>query len=200
VISPAVCAQLSADIYGGKDFGKMWTIGGVVIGLKRVDGFDVLALRGSLTVEDWMRDFEVLPVWHSGLGFVHGGFLEDMDEVYATVSAVVGPNVVTTGHSLGGARARILAAMFAVAGKPVSMVCVFGSPKPGFENLARVIQKSGTVHLSYRNRRDVVPLVPMAPWWAHPEDWTVCDAAPSADNLEALRDHSSALYVQALNK
>lgn len=200
MIAPLVLAQLSHQIYDSLDgFAKSWTIDSVVVALARIDDIDVVVLRGSATVEDWMRDAEALPVWHADLGFCHGGFLVGMDAVFASVRAAVGPKVVITGHSLGGARARILAAMFAVADIPAAMVCTFGSPKPGFENLARVIQKSGTIHLSYRNRRDVVPLVPMAPWWSHPEDWTACDSAPTADNLEALRDHSSALYVQALS-
>lgn len=199
MIAPLALAKLSHQIYDSLDgFAKSWTIEGVVVALARVDDVDVIVLRGSATAEDWMRDAGALPVWHAGLGFCHGGFLVGMDAVFAAVRAVVGPKVVITGHSLGGARARILAAMFAVNGVAVDTLCVFGCPRPGFANLARVIQKSGMRHLSYRNRNDVVPLAPLLPWWEHSEDWTAVSAAPAQSNLEALRDHSSALYVQAL--
>jgi pimeloyl-ACP methyl ester carboxylesterase len=130
---------------------------------------------------------------------VHGGFLAGMDDALAAVkAAAIGP-VTITGHSLGGARARIAAAKMLVRRLPVVKVVTFGSPKPAFGNLARVIQKSGVEHVSYRNRNDPVPLVPMVlPFWQHTEGWTVVDGAPDADELDALRDHSIARYIGAM--
>jgi hypothetical protein len=203
VIAAGVLAGLCNDLYAGADgFVQVWTQDDVVVGLARVDGADVLVLRGSMTAEDWLRDFEAVPEWHPQLGYCHSGFLRGMDDVFASARAIVGPAVAITGHSLGGARARILAGLFAVNGLPVAQLCTFGAPKPAFVNLARIIQKSGMVHSSYRNRRDVVPTVPLTVWpffeFVHSEDWTACDAAPEATNLEPLRDHSCALYVKAL--
>lgn len=199
--TPFKLAQLSHAIYDPLgEFDQLWTIKGVVIALAKVDDVDVLVLRGSATAEDWMRDAGAFPQWHSDIGFCHAGFLIGMDEVFATVRAVVGPKVVITGHSLGGARARILAALFVVNKVPVQMVCVFGSPKPGFANIGRVLAKGGVEHLSHRNRNDVVPLTPgVLPFWQHTEDWIAVDAAPAVSNLEPLRDHSSELYVKALS-
>lgn len=200
IATPLQLATLSNAIYSSlAGFDMSWEQDGVVVGLVRAEETDVLVLRGSLTAEDWIRDAEALPVWHDKLGFVHAGFLAGMDAVFQEVATVVRPNIAVTGHSLGGARARILAAMFAVNGISVDMLCVFGSPKPAFVNLARVIQKSGMLHQSYRNRNDVVPMVPgMLPLWQHTEDWISLDAAPDVGNLEPLRDHSCALYVAAL--
>ena len=196
----ALCQSLYA---GDTGFANIWTFDDVVVGHARVGDVDVLVLRGSVTAGDWLRDFEAMPVWHDKLGFVHAGFVAGMDDVFAEVLPFCqGAKVAITGHSLGGARARILAAMFAVNGLAVDQLCVFGSPKPAFVNLARIIQKSGMTHASYRNRRDVVPTVPLtiAPFFdfVHTDDWTPCDAAPEASNLEPLRDHSCALYVEAL--
>ncbi len=201
MISAVNLAILCNALYTGEMQPK-WTCDGVVIGLATINGADVLVLRGSVTAGDWLRDFAAVPVWHDKLGFVHAGFAVGMDDAFAEVRAAVGPRVVITGHSLGGARARILAALFAVHGIAVEQLCVFGCPKPAFVNLSRIIAKSGMQHDSYRNRNDVVPTVPLtlAPFldFVHTEGWTVCDAAPTDTDLTPLRDHECALYIKAL--
>jgi hypothetical protein len=202
-LAPFALAKLSARIYASAaGWLHYWSYDDVIVGHTQMDGSDVLVLRGSATTEDWMRDCEAIPAWHPQLGFCHAGFLAGMDEVFAEVRAVVGPQVAITGHSLGAARARILAALFACNQLPVDQLCVFGSPKPAFVNLARIIRKSGMAHASYRNRNDVVPTVPLtvAPFldFVHTEDWTPLDAAPADTNLEPLRDHNIDLYVQGL--
>lgn len=200
MVSHLMMAEACENLYSrALGWDNYWVVGGVVIAHQRIDDTDLLVLRGSLTTEDWIRDALAVPVWHDQLGFVHAGFSEDMGDVYATVSKVAGPKVAVTGHSLGGARARILAALFAVNGKPADELVTFGSPKPGFTNLARVVQKSGTRHCSYRNRNDIVPTLAMLPYWEHTEPWTALNAAPAEDDLAPLRDHSIALYRTALS-
>lgn len=194
-------ATLCNDIYAGQNgFDHYWVGDDVVVGLKVVDGANVIVLRGSVTTEDWMRDGAAVPVWHAGLGFLHAGFASGMDNVFTEICKVLDDKPIEiTGHSLGGARARILTGLFAVNKIQVQQLCTFGSPKPAFINLARVIEKAGILHSSYRNRRDVVPTLPLfLPMWQHTEPWHVVDAAPAEDNLQALRDHSCALYVKAL--
>jgi len=198
IVTPLLLAQLSNAIYDSFDgFDQHWSIDDVVIARKRVGDTDVLVLRGSLTAEDWLRDAEAVPVLHPQLGLVHSGFLAGMDEVFAAVRGT-GRKVAITGHSLGGARARILAGLFTCAGLPVETLCVFGSPKPGFAQLARIIQQSGMAHTSYRNREDIVPTLPGVLDWQHTEPWIALDAAPADDCLESLRDHSCGLYAEAL--
>jgi len=183
-------------------FDKTFEVGCVVFGHAKVGDVDVLALRGSENADDWFHDLTFIPEWHRQLGFVHAGFLHDMDDVFAAVRGIVGSKVIITGHSLGGARARILAALFAYNGVPVDTVCVFGSPKPAFTNLARIIQKSSIKHLSFRNRNDIVPCMPLTiePFldFVHTEDWMPISAAPAETNLEPLRDHGIDLYAQGL--
>lgn len=197
-------AELSALIYADTtSWLNYWQTNDVVIGHVKEGDIDILVLRGSVTAKDWMLDASAVPVWHEQLGFVHAGFLAGIDDVFAEVRNVVGQKVAITGHSLGGARARILAALFAVNGPGrVVQLCTFGSPKPAFVNLARIIQKAIPNHSSYRNRNDIVPTVPLSfpPFldFVHTEDWIALDAAPAEDDLQALRDHSSALYVKAL--
>jgi len=203
MITHIQCAQESARIYTDRtNWAHYWTFDDVIVGHQVIDGDDLIALRGSADTEDWVRDAAAIPEWHHDLGFVHAGFLAGMDDVFAEVRAAVGPKLAITGHSLGGARARILAGLFACNGISVDTLTVFGSPKPAFVNLSRIIQKSGMQHTSYRNRNDIVPTLPLTipPCgdFVHTEDWTPLNAAPAIMNLEPLRDHSIDLYVRAM--
>lgn len=196
------CAQLSSAIYdAGGTWANRWDVRGIVCGHVHEDGVDVLVFRGSVTVEDWMDNADAWPRWDRELGFVHRGFLDGMDDLLAQAipALTAGSPIAVTGHSLGGARARIAAAKLLVRKFPVARLVTFGSPKPAFANLSRVIQKSGIDHCSYRNCNDPVPLVPgILPEWQHPEPWRPLAAHPAQDDLHPLRDHFIERYVQAL--
>lgn len=203
MIEAAVLAQLCADVYTEtpKTFLHVWNFGGTVAAHEKIGDTDVVVFRGSLTPQDWVRNLEVFPVWDSRIGFVHGGFLTGVNDVLIAMSLLVGPKVVVTGHSLGGARARILAALLAYHTIPALQCCVFGSPRPGFANMRRVLEKSGTLLQSYRNREDPVPLVPfMGGLYEHTDQWVSLDAPAAPDDLEPLRDHHMVHYMEGLGK
>lgn len=197
--APGILAQLCADLYDETkitSWANHWELDDVHVGHAVIGDTDVLVLRGSVDATDWIRDCEAVPQWHKDLGFLHSGFAAGMDDVLEeTRDALKGKELVITGHSLGGARARILAGLRVINSPGVAQVTVFGSPKPGFINLSRVIQKSGMIHTSWRNRNDVVPLVPgILPWWSHPEPWGCVNVAPAVNAFDPLRDHSIKLY------
>lgn len=201
MIAHHALAQLCADLYqddpADPKWAHRWDMDGIVLGHAILEGEDVIVFRGSLTALDWLRDVEGWPTFHERLGFVHAGFIRFMDAILGATSAVLPGPVVIIGHSLGGARARDLAALRAINGLPVTQLVTFGSPKPGFANLSRIIQKSGMIHASYRNCNDPVPLVPgILPLWEHPEPWIALNEHAAADDLEPLRDHHIGLYVR----
>jgi len=206
MIKASILAGLCCDIYDPSTKDKWlhyWDQDGgsndMHVAHTRIDDVDVLVFRGTDKLEEWLIDAEAWPCYHRQLGFLHSGFALYADAILEETSQMVGSKVVITGHSLGGARARILAAHRIITGLPVDQLCVFGSPKPGFVNWARVIQKSGMVHESFRNRNDCVPLMPgLFPFWEHSEEWGILDAAPAEDDFEALRDHSIVLYRDGL--
>ena len=201
MITPYKLAVLSDAIYdsASKAFTEVWTDNDVVCGVTYEQNAPILVLRGSIETVDFVRDAEAVPVWHESLGFVHAGFIAGMDQLFERARTYFGPEpVILTGHSLGGARARLLAALFLSAGLPVTQVTVFGSPKPGFANCARILQKSGIIHTSFRNRNDIVPELPLGSLWQHPDVYTPVSAPPADANFAPLRDHSCDLYVTAL--
>lgn len=202
MIAPLALAQLCADIYAPVPVGfdHLWNFGGTVAAHKKVGDADVIVFRGSLTPLDWIRDIEAIPVFDPRIGFVHGGFLCGVNDVLIAAALVVGPRVVITGHSLGGARARILAGLLAYNGTPATQCTVFGSPRPGFANLRRILEKSGTPLASYRNVNDPVPMVPfLGGLYEHTDQWIALDAHAPPGDLEPLRDHHCAQYIAGLS-
>ena len=200
MISALQAAQLSQLIYDTRpsDWDSLISVGEVVAGLKHIGSDSVIAFRGSVTAADWLHDAEAVPVLDPEIGYTHAGFLDDMDAALEQIVPLLYGDVVFTGHSLGGARARIATAKLAVRRLPVAQCIVFGSPKPGYAQLADILGASGAAHTSYRNRQDPVPTLAPGSTWVHPDEWTSIDAAPPGEFLSDLRDHEVALYVQGV--
>lgn len=160
-----------------------------------------IVCRGSQTADDWLRDFAAAPIW-TPLGFVHAGMWAGMDELFEAVKEVQAPTI--TGHSLGGAHARLLAGLFVLAGLPITALVTFASPRPAFPNLKRVIEKAGIPHRNYRFSRDPVPLVPfplpIMPWSHTEENWVELSGTTAPENVDPLRDHSISNYEAALSE
>jgi hypothetical protein len=179
----------------------------VVYGAKVVDGVTVIALRGSVTFRDWVRDLFAFacPVTHSRLGPVHPGFLYGMESAWADIQAHTSGPRVFIGHSLGAGRAAVLTALAALEGQaPVARV-VWGEPKSGFAPMAGLI--AGVPARSYRNgdgrHHDLVTDVPIS---FPPEDYLrsghlidIC-AVPEAAEVASLGIfawHHMPLYAAA---
>lgn len=180
---------------------------GVVYGIKVVDGIDAVIFRGSTTFLDWRRDLDTWatsPVEHPALGPLHSGFYEGMEETWRKIRARGSAQLILGGHSLGAARANILAGLARLDGVPVLRKVLFGEPKSGFPRLAGVT--SAIPGATYRNGNgifhdavtDVPYYLPLLPY-SHDRELTRVKAdPPEAHEWGFFTWHSISLYVKAL--
>jgi len=152
---------------GASDDDVYWAV-------KIVNGVSVVVFRGSTTAEDWERDAETAFWVDRDLGEVHLGFLQGMKDVWQEVGPTLKAGAwVSSGHSLGAARAQILAALGVVAACPPAAVVVLGEPRPCFAKMAGIL--AAYPNRSYRNRdsdghdlvTDLPPYLPPAFPYVH---------------------------------
>ena len=123
----------------------------------------VVAIRGTSNVENTIVDASFVMVKDEKTGIdLHQGFALSARDIYEKIKTRLHKNyrISTTGHSLGGAVAVIIAMYLDTDGYKVDKVVTFGQPK--VTNIAGS-RKYGHLKL-YRvvNPKDMVPLVPPA--------------------------------------
>lgn len=122
----------------------------------------IVTFRGSVTVEDWLRDFFGLPVEvrdHPDLGRCHAGFLDAAQSVAARVADAVGKGpFVLTGHSLGGAVAVGVAGLLVCLGIEPAAIVTFGAPRFGMMRFVAALAPYGA--RQYVRGTDLVPDLP----------------------------------------
>ena len=121
----------------------------------------IIAVRGTSNIENAMVDaaLELLPNKHTGIK-LHQGFALSADLIYNSIKADLkqGYIIDTTGHSLGGAAALILAMYVDKDGLKMGKVITFGQPK-----VTNLNGSQRFAHLDVTRivmPKDVVPLVP----------------------------------------
>ena len=121
----------------------------------------LLAVRGTSNVENAMVDvaFMLLPNEPTGIK-LHQGFAKSADFIYDRVKSQLNRDyrIDTTGHSLGGAAALILAMYLDAGGYNVGQVITFGQPK--VTNIAGSRKYSHLDVIRVVTPKDMVPLVP----------------------------------------
>ena len=122
---------------------------------------------------DWLRDISAAPHWVPGVGPVHGGFGRGGEALYGKVAPTIAgdPRLISiVGHSLGGALAQMLGALFAARqpGRKFRVVTL-GAPRVGFLNpwLGHLLRQ-GVEAVEYARAGDIVPELPMGPPFNHP--------------------------------
>ena len=190
------CAVACNLVYNNPaTFDRIIDVCGVIAGIKIKPEGTLIAFRGSDSAEDWLRDLDAIPVNHKTLGYVHAGFMDGMEEFAGAVGPIVRGPVTLTGHSLGAARAALLAAMLVLDGKPPSRVVLFGCPRPGFARLAKILS-TVTVH-SYRHLSDPVTQVPeLFDLYQPCAPLIPLTSAPAP--LDPIEDHLIAGYCRAI--
>ena len=121
----------------------------------------ILSVRGTSNVENAMVDvaFQLLPNKHTGIK-LHQGFAQSADYIYDKVKTKLKRDyrINTTGHSLGGAAALVLAMYLDASGYEVDQVITFGQPK-----VTNIQGSRAYSHLNVTRvvtPKDMVPLVP----------------------------------------
>lgn len=175
MITDRRAAELCVALYDISDFTKPNPIfaviddgsdDGVVWAIAHEADCDVIALRGSVTPGDWARDTFATPyIGHRrDLGPVHHGFYLGLDNAWDDMKCHLRPGmpVATIGHSLGAARATLLAAIMLDEHAPPALSVLFGEPMSGFQQLTDFLKPVPA--RSYRNgdgaNHDPIPSLP----------------------------------------
>ena len=121
----------------------------------------IIAVRGTSNIENAMLDIalKLMPDRHTGI-YLHEGFAKAAQAIYANIRPLIKPDYVinTTGHSMGGAIALILAMHLNIDHYKIDQIITFGQPK--------VTNTSGSYKFQNLNvtrivtEKDLVPLVP----------------------------------------
>ena len=186
-------------LYVADDFG------GVCWAHKIVGDVVYIYLRGSETPQDWVRDIMALPV-DTPLGKVHHGFWLGMEQLDAYIGReFFNYNVIVAGHSLGAARAEILAGLLKLNGRPnIIKRVTFGEPQPAFNRLAMILHD--VPGISYRAQEngqvDLVTTVPLnlPPLFSycHPTKTTRLEVVSDPKDKTMFKLHHMGLYVEGL--
>ena len=203
----ALCAEIyqSSAIAGAFDYYDAGMDDGICWAVKRLVGFDIVVLRGSVTIKDWLRDIQALAM-PSRIGHVHSGFYAGMEYMWADLKPMLSQPAIVTGHSLGAARAAVLSALMMVDGVPPVARVVFGEPKPGLLDFAKLI--AGIPGRSYRNgddtHHDLITDVPFSfppQQYVHPTPIIPVCCQPTGDlfsTMGVFAYHHIQLYQAAL--
>jgi len=218
MISDLEISRLSSGIYGSPSpliqwdhFNDGMDSLGVCWGVKTIDGFDVVVFRGSTDILDWVRDLTVLadPFIHGGLGPVHPGFFESLPQTWESIKGVLKNPVIFAGHSLGAARADLMAGLAILDGYHPARTVVIGEPRPAFRELVDIL--APYPRAAYRTVDEVrhwdgeedpvtgVPLSLLVESYVHPSPLIDLPVSPLFPDLWGpLRLHHPELYLQGL--
>lgn len=130
----------------------------------------ILAFRGSKNIRDWLTDaqFWQSPFQQPGVPAgikVHDGFRDSINDIWHELARrleqLSSKPCVITGHSLGGAQARLAALLLLNAGVQIQALYTFGEPRGG--NAAYAAWSDSLIgDRSWRfvHESDIVPRVP----------------------------------------
>lgn len=150
-----------------------------------VDGTFYVSCRGTVpkSVENWLRDFASWPHFMTGLGIMPHGFASGAIALDPLIGAEIkqGSPIVLTGHSLGGALALDLGAMWTLSRRNVARIVTFGAPRAGSETTAEVLHAVPIAQ--YHHGNDPVPDVPLL--YKHMREPLIAFGQPTIDPIQS---------------
>ena len=153
---------IRTEIYK-KATSKLISINSAECLITKIDSQLWIAFRGTQPnqLNDLKADLNMFKEKSESAGMVHGGFKEEVDELWEEIVKELQRNgklanprdVYFCGHSLGGAMATIAATRYPLA----EAVYTFGSPRVGGKVFVDTCQVK---HYRFVNNNDLVPKVP----------------------------------------
>ena len=134
--------------------------------ITEIDGVEVVACRGTNTLEEWVTDAAINgKVPFKDWGHVHSGFYEIFESVWIEIgSMLLGyKSVIFTGHSLGAAVATLMASELHIKNSDTNIsVVTFGSPKVGDTRFVSTFNASKINSCRIFNTLDLIPKLPFS--------------------------------------
>ncbi len=125
-------------------------------------GGRVIAFRGSTAdPRDWLADLHFDLAHDPQIGMVHRGFLAGARALLPFLPQDARATALT-GHSLGGALALVIGALFVAQARPPVAIVTFGAPRAGLSEFCQLLAAVDV--RQYRRGDDPVPLVPLLPF------------------------------------
>lgn len=166
-------ASYAAQAYGSATISDPATNAAAQVSLDENNEI-IVAFKGSSSAKDFIQDaefwMEKLIVLNGGEEvFVHHGFLQDfnaistavVNEVKTLLALHPTARIFLTGHSLGGALAKLAALEFSRVKLPLAAVVTFGSPRVGDKNFVALYEAAlGGITFRIVNENDIVPRTP----------------------------------------
>jgi hypothetical protein len=182
------CAQLCKSSYDDNAPG-FFNVDDLRYGIHDFNGTTFITIRGTANASNWLRDADVLPVRSCGGHLAHQGFVDAYRKLCSGgMPTTKGqPNIIATGHSLGGGIATLLAEHIGCR------LATFGSPRVYF----RFARAPKIDHMRVICDDDPVPMVPRF-LYSHRQSPIILNDSDS--RLIEVRDHFMQHYIDMIDK
>jgi Lipase (class 3) len=215
VFKTIYACDLATDIHPTRPGDDGWRTMGIVARNAADANEVVIAIRGTLTIWEWLQDAKFLFKPYPNLpgsGLTEDGFT-DMYQSFSfknapngnpflqDLLALLGPgsNVTITGHSLGAALATLMALDFAAHSRLPLTTFTIASPRVGDLTFSRVFDNIVPACFRVANRLDVVPKTPPPLLYFHVGDES--ELVPGSNlKFDLGCEHHLTSYLNMLSK
>lgn len=163
-----------------------------------------IAFRGSSDILTFKDALSLYPI-KTDVGYIHSGFynqyLSLKDKILTILEKDDSSEIFFVGHSMGGSVAIISATFLKEFIKNKKIKCyTYGSPCTGDKEFIDNAQSSIDELLSIELKTDIVPYLPMIPFFKKPSNTLILDKDISLNAVNILSEHSCKEYYEKLSR